>query len=290
MSTHHICRPTLAFPSGVYNTPTATAALRSLEIRQMIIFTFTLRIQPIYPPSNPLHYQLFTNQAPRSAEFHDRVFRTLLAQPLPWDPHSYTQLLDEVESHRTGAYGRRMYGPLGTLMENDDMLVILNARGTVVLNPAFAYTEERIEIAKLAWLALSIWHNRIELPLAGAVVIFQELLKLVRDDVETLLFSAISGFSASVHDSQLSHINVLVQRTWVRRRALSHLLSITNFQFTIAERRSYETRMEMARRSCELHLQKDIGNRAELRMRNQHMLLGTEPFDHGSEYVGEMLS
>jgi hypothetical protein len=228
--------------------------------------------------------------SPRSAEFHDRVFRTLLAQPLPWDPHSYTQLLDEVESLRTGAYERRMYGPLGTLLENDDMLVILNARGTVVLNPAFAYTEERIEIAKLAWLALSIWHNRIELPLAGAVVIFQELLKLVRDDVETLLFSAIAGFSASVHDSQLSHINVFAQRVWVCRRALSQLLSVTNFQFTVAERRSYETRMELARRSCELHLQKDIGNRAELRMRNQHMLLGTEPFDHGSEYVGDMLS
>jgi hypothetical protein len=63
MSTHHICRPTLAFPTGVYNTPTATAALRRLEIRQMIIFTLTLRIQPIYPPSNPLHYQLFRNQA-----------------------------------------------------------------------------------------------------------------------------------------------------------------------------------------------------------------------------------
>jgi hypothetical protein len=47
-----------------------------------------------------------------------------------------------------------------TMMESADMIVILNARGTVLLNPAFYQWRYQGRVVALAMLAADLW-NRI---------------------------------------------------------------------------------------------------------------------------------
>ena len=52
-------------------------------------------------------------------------------------------------------------GARTTLYQSEDMIAILNARGTVLLNSAFAGLYEQVEIVKLAMLAVDLYHGRV---------------------------------------------------------------------------------------------------------------------------------
>jgi hypothetical protein len=48
-----------------------------------------------------------------------------------------------------------------TLLEHEDMMAILNARGTVLLNPIFVGHPEAINIVALATLAVELYQGKV---------------------------------------------------------------------------------------------------------------------------------
>ncbi|KAF1916950.1 hypothetical protein BDU57DRAFT_557086 [Ampelomyces quisqualis] len=114
------------------------------------------------------------------------------------------------------------------IIENSDMVVILNARATVLLNASFRELRQQKQIIKLAALALKLWRSRTDHTEWADVMsdlgttdeerawIILYLLQLIRDDVYQCLNSAIQEFHNTEGVEQKRHIDVFREsaNTW----------------------------------------------------------------------------
>ncbi|KAJ4368909.1 hypothetical protein N0V83_005991 [Neocucurbitaria cava] len=123
-----------------------------------------------------------------------------------------------------------------SIFDDENMMAILNARGTVLLNMCFHNTPQQLKIVKLAAMAQLI-NRHVSRPVkaprhakdysilltkscAGQSQVFyaatQCILPLIRDDIETLMLEAISDFSEKDKQVQLDYIFDLQRRaqTW----------------------------------------------------------------------------
>jgi hypothetical protein len=73
-----------------------------------------------------------------------------------------------------------------TLLQDKDMLDILNARGTVLLNSLFLGLPEVLDVVALAILAMELFHGRV----SNASELGAWFIPLIKDDILTLLLSA----------------------------------------------------------------------------------------------------
>jgi hypothetical protein len=89
------------------------------------------------------------------------------------------------------------------LLQDKDMLDILNARGTVLLNSLFLGLPEVLDVVALAILAMDIFHGKV--PKASDVGAW--FIPLIKDDILTLLLPATD--KSWLRQSQCRYISVL---------------------------------------------------------------------------------
>jgi hypothetical protein len=89
------------------------------------------------------------------------------------------------------------------LLQDKDMLDILNARGTVLLNSLFLGLPEVLDVVALAILAMDIFHGKV--PKASEMGAW--FIPLIKDDILTLLLSATD--KSRFRQSQCHYISVL---------------------------------------------------------------------------------
>ncbi|KAF1941946.1 hypothetical protein EJ02DRAFT_422523 [Clathrospora elynae] len=151
----------------------------------------------------------------------------LLAQHAGTSSEYFVSLIDDaLEKHDA----RREHPPEinSSLMRNDDMMVILNARGTVLLNMMFNNTPQQKSIVKLASLASTMW-RRNTVPITDHFVpkgpegrTFKDareanhsavrMISHIREDIQKHMKEAIEGFSAVYKKTQEDSINIFKER------------------------------------------------------------------------------
>ncbi|KAH6618455.1 hypothetical protein C7974DRAFT_440665 [Boeremia exigua] len=147
-------------------------------------------IQRIYGASNLLtggSYDLEAQlQMRHSHEFHER-FAAIVA----------AHVQENKARQEQGVIGAGM-----ALVQNADILAILNARGTVLLNGAFAEYREASYIVRLAELALDVYHGRV-------IDNAPQLVPLIRDDVQSHMQMVITKWAEYIRQRQQHYIDVL---------------------------------------------------------------------------------
>jgi hypothetical protein len=114
------------------------------------------------------------------------------------------------------------------IIESDDMVVILNARATVLLNTSFRQIRQQKQVIKLAALALKLWRWRTDRMDWADIMsdlkptdeeyawIAQKMILLIRDDIYHYLTDAIQELHPTERVEQQKHIDVFLESvsTW----------------------------------------------------------------------------
>lgn len=110
----------------------------------------------------------------------------------------------DIQKHREAGKDSTIYLCANqTLLQDKDMLDILNARGTVLLNSLFLGLPEVLDVVALAILAMDIFHGKV--PKASEMGAW--FIPLIKDDILTLLLSATD--KSRLRQSQSHYISVL---------------------------------------------------------------------------------
>jgi hypothetical protein len=154
-----------------------------------------------------------------------------------------------------------------TLTESDDMMVILNARGTAMLNTGFRNTSLQKQIVMLASLAIRLW---LDIPLRahggcfrftghfdddGKAWMASHLILMIRDDIQQLLKQGAEYLVDAEQTEQMEHFRVFKlsyvswQKTVNRRIAKAGPL-----EHSVQARDDYPVLMEQWRVECEVML------------------------------------
>jgi hypothetical protein len=188
------------------------------------------------------------------------------------------------------------------ITQSEDMLVILNARATVLLNVFFRNLTQAKQIVKLSSLALNLWQSRVAETDWGYRMfdrgsedeenawIFQRLIVLIRDDIYQHLCSVINGFTDAEKFEQQRHIDIFVEsmRTW-QKKTNRHLMAKWRPVHGVERNTDYPGFMAHLRDSCEKSLEEEWGE-------DSTELCHSWPYslnrihDYGAEWVGPLNS
>jgi hypothetical protein len=125
------------------------------------------------------------------------------------------------------------------IVESDDMVVILNARATVLLNASFRELRQQKQVIKLAALALELWQRRnvrtnwdefmseSNTTDEQYAYIIQKLLLLIRNDIYQYLTSAIQEFHNTERVEQEKHIDVFLESANTWRKMINRQIEAT---------------------------------------------------------------
>lgn len=164
------------------------------------------------------------------------------------------------------------------LCDSVDMLAILNARGTVLLNMSFANTPEQLYIVKLASLATSFWTQPAVDGDEERHWVLNHMIPLIRDDIQQHLLSATTWFDAQTLQSQQRHIEILKESVATWRNMVSRALGLSTGFLT--------KKLDDLRGDSEAVLAADV--RSGEIVRGVHSTYNRVE-DHGSEYLGPLL-
>jgi hypothetical protein len=182
------------------------------------------------------------------------------------------------------------------------MLVILNARATVLLNISFRNLSQPKQIVKLSNLALTLWLSRVTETDWGYSMfdkgsedeenawILQRLILLIRDDVYQHLCSAIDDFAEPERGEQQRHIGVFVEsmRTW-QKITNRHFNSMRGYEHDVESKSGYAGYMSYLRDSCEKNSERDWGTNS-LQLCHSWPYSWNRTHDHGAEWVAPLSS
>jgi hypothetical protein len=183
----------------------------------------------------------------------------------------------EAQQYHLGNQQSQSYPKL--LCDSDDMIAILNARGTVLLNMYFSHTLEQLHIVKLASLAVGLWAQRpVDINEERYRVIHCMIL-LIRDDIQQHLLSAVNNFDVNALLEQHRHIEILTESVATWRNMVSR-------SWGLRTNKNSDTQLELLRRDCEAALAADIRSREIAQ--NVHSTYNRVE-DHASEYLGPLL-
>ncbi|KAG9197822.1 hypothetical protein G6514_000810 [Epicoccum nigrum] len=159
-------------------------------------------------------YPVRTHRAPNANDlitgieiFHDRLISYLIGEA--GDSISWHQpfVQDMQKHHRTRMDSTKKFtGYLcfnQTLLQDKDMLDILNARRTVLLNSLFLGSPEVLDVVALAILAMDLFHGKV--PKASKLGAW--FIPLIKDDILTLLLSATD--KSRLRQLQCHYISIL---------------------------------------------------------------------------------
>jgi hypothetical protein len=175
--------------------------------------------------------------------------------------------------------------------------MILNARGTALLNLAFRGNPKQSHIVKLSALALRLWalqlpsSNITPVPFdrdvsdADRTWIIYRLIQLVRSDVYSLVAQAIEDFTPDEQDEQARHIAVFLQSALTWQKLVNRQIRLAGpYQHVAETRDGFPAQMARLREWCEESLKRDTID-----------LVKASPFtwnrvhDAGAEWVGPVL-
>jgi hypothetical protein len=135
-----------------------------------------------------------------------------------------------------------------TLLQDKDMLDILNARGTVLLNPLFLGLPEVLDIVALAILAMDIFHGKV----SKASELGAWFIPLIKDDVLTLLLSATN--KSRLRQSQCHYVSVLKSEATRWRFDATNVETQRCITLADAQRNSLRPCLEAGQNACSLCL------------------------------------
>jgi hypothetical protein len=183
------------------------------------------------------------------------------------------------------------------MTESDDMIMILNTRGTALLNLSFCGNPKQSHIVKLSALALRLWALQqpgsyiTPIPFDRGVTeeekawIIHRLIQLVRSDVYSVVTQAIAYFTPAEHEDQARHIRIFHQSliTWQKmvNRQIRHA---GNYQHVVETQDGFAAQMARLREWCEGSLKRDavdLGKASPFTWNRVH--------DAGAEWVGPVL-
>jgi hypothetical protein len=232
------------------------------------------------------------------------------AVPKPWDTiprpsssmgQSFVQLRTE-SSHALQRTRQPTLDFSTHITQSEDMIVILNARATVLLNVSFRNLTQAKQIVELSSLALTLWQSRVAETDWGYRMfdrgsedeenawIFQRLIVLIRDDIYQHLCSVINDLTDAEKFEQQRHIDVFVEsmRTW-QKMTNRHFKSMWGFEHDVECKTGYPGFMAHLRDSCEKSLEEEWGEDSTELCRSWPYSLN-RIHDHGAEWVGPLSS
>ncbi|CAO2651077.1 Nn.00g093740.m01.CDS01 [Neocucurbitaria sp. VM-36] len=174
------------------------------------------------------------------------------------------------------------------VIENEDMVAILNARGTVLLNMCFHDTPQQKKIVKLAALAQFMLGNCARRRYSQAHdPAFHCMLPLIRDDIQKHMLEAISNFRPWHSRDQDRHILTFKTRvqTWKMRNIKQ---TMVKWDRQYDDRHEFPKQMDHWRNMIEHKLVKLEGKISSPQSGIGFTL--NSYFDHGSGYLGPPLS
>jgi hypothetical protein len=146
------------------------------------------------------------------------------------------------------------------ITDSEDMLVILNARATALLNISFRDLSQPKHIVKLASLAIHLFSTRktgsdiIEDDVSDEEKIWmmKRMIQLVRDDIYTLLLSVVQDLTYADRAEQKQHVANLMRtaRTW-RLIVNKQVHSARRHAHKFESQDGYPGRMAALRDRCE---------------------------------------
>ncbi|KAF1852130.1 uncharacterized protein K460DRAFT_362898 [Cucurbitaria berberidis CBS 394.84] len=181
------------------------------------------------------------------------------------------------------------------LFENEDMITILNARGTVLLNMCFHNTPQQRKVIKLSELALLIWREYKLLSTLSTQSTedsqvcdpaIQHMIPLIRDDIQKHMLDAISAFSPQHKRDQERHIQIFKTsvQTWKMMRTKR---TMADWNQLPTDQQDFREEMEFLRRDYESSL---VGFEGRASGLLYGIAILTNPrFHHGSEYISPPL-
>jgi hypothetical protein len=188
------------------------------------------------------------------------------------------------------------------IIESDDMIMILNARGTALLNVSFRALSQQIHIVKLSTLALRVWaalppcSTDAQIPFdEGAtdeekIWILQRLIQLIRDDIYLVISRAVEHFKPAERDEQQRHITVFRESmaTW-QKMMNRQIRSAGNYQHIVESSDDFALQMHRLREWCE-HTSTHAMTEHCIQICREVPFTWNRLHDQGAEWVGPQLS
>jgi hypothetical protein len=146
------------------------------------------------------------------------------------------------------------------ITDSEDMLVILNARATALLNISFRNLRQPKHIVKLASLATCLFSAHKTGPVIigddvsdeEKIWMLRRMIQLIRDDIYNLLLSVIEDYTHADHIEQERHIDVLQKTVITWRRIISKQVhSARRETHNFESQDGYAGRMAVFRAKCE---------------------------------------
>lgn len=172
---------------------------------------------------------------------------------------SFSQL--KAESSRSAREARQLVAevPLN-ILESDDMLVILNARATVLLNLSFRGRHQAVHVVTLSSLARCLFSaRRTDSDLVGRdtsdeekVWMIQRMLQLIRDDVYQIFVHTSQDFVEAEQEEQRQHLSTFCTslKTW-QNMINRQIQSVRGHHHQIESKDGFSDRMAELRAKCE---------------------------------------
>jgi hypothetical protein len=184
------------------------------------------------------------------------------------------------------------------ITESDDMIMILNARGTALLNLSFRALPQQTHIVKLSALALRVWaavppcSNGAQIPFDKGVTdeekawMIHRLIQLIRDDIYLVVSGALEQFTPAERDEQQRHIAVFQESmaTW-QKMVNRQIRSAGNYQHIVEYRYGFAPQMHRLREWCEYTLMQSCSQ-----ICREILFTWNRLHDEGTEWVGLPLS
>lgn len=178
---------------------------------------------------------------------------------------------------------RGVVGASTILLESQVMIAILNARGTVLLNGTFGGGPEQVQIINLATLAVDVYHGIVPGLDASLGIHF---LALIRDEVGSLMLSAIVNFNDDHRKEQSQHMDVFFAEFCAWRQWQNFETTNESFFRTAAEDEAFKLQMQAGRVACNARLAMLFLNSAALVDTVGRPMFEKTSFDHHAEYTG----
>ena len=180
--------------------------------------------------------------------FHDRFISYLLCEAGGSISWHQPFVRDKQKYYRTKPDSTGYLCVNQTLQQDKDMLDILNARGTALLNFLFLDLPEVLDVVALAMLAMNIFHGKV--PQASELGAW--FIPLIKDDILTLLLSATEKYR--LRQSQCHYVSVLKSEAIRWRFDTTYVEMSRYITLADAQRNCLRPCLEKGRNACSDYL------------------------------------